>query len=321
MEPVKRNKFTVYSWVHKTLKNVSPDISMKVCACVEDYVFNGRMPEAEGAVLALFMIMKPRIDFNNQKYLNGCKGGRPRKNAPKKAQKSQSVKTAKRSASSVKAGKEDKSCPSTILTDPDEIAAAIEELRQINIDNTDNFVTESAKSSLQSKKTQSHQANNTESDDNKKRIRYHRRRFVFVKPTITEIREYANSVQYEALNAEKFYDYYEAKGWRLGAAQMQDWQAVVRSWRRRDEEAGKVKPMRKVDIINGKEVTPSDWLKVLNRYELEDFFKDYRPNFSIHKMRDEGDYRGVLNVFDNEAERGVFAFPEEYKYPDRLNLE
>ena len=51
----------------------------------------------------------------------------------------------------------------------------------------------------------------------------------FIKPSLDEIRAYCqergNDVQ-----AERFYDFYESKGWRVGNQAMKDWMAAVRTW-------------------------------------------------------------------------------------------
>src|SRR5690606_12299509 len=51
----------------------------------------------------------------------------------------------------------------------------------------------------------------------------------FIKPTVEEISAYClerkNNVQ-----AQKFFDYYESKGWVVGKSPMKDWKAAVRTW-------------------------------------------------------------------------------------------
>lgn len=37
-----------------------------------------------------------------------------------------------------------------------------------------------------------------------------------------------------AVEAQRFFDFYEAKGWRVGSQPMKDWQAAVRTWEGRD---------------------------------------------------------------------------------------
>ena len=55
----------------------------------------------------------------------------------------------------------------------------------------------------------------------------------FTPPTPDEVRVYASSIGYE-FDAEKFCDFYAAKGWVVGKSPMKDWKAAVRNWRSSD---------------------------------------------------------------------------------------
>lgn len=57
----------------------------------------------------------------------------------------------------------------------------------------------------------------------------------FRKPTVEEIRDYAESIGYR-LDADYFFDYYERAGWKYGKNQkpVKDWKACVRLWKRKD---------------------------------------------------------------------------------------
>ena len=61
----------------------------------------------------------------------------------------------------------------------------------------------------------------------------------FVKPTVEEIRAYCEERK-NGLDAQAFFDFYESKGWKVGAAKMKDWRASVRTWeqRRKTEQTG-----------------------------------------------------------------------------------
>lgn len=57
----------------------------------------------------------------------------------------------------------------------------------------------------------------------------------FIKPTIEQIKEYANEV-FPQLDADRFYDHYNACGWVVGRNKpMKDWKAAVRLWKRNYE--------------------------------------------------------------------------------------
>ncbi len=55
----------------------------------------------------------------------------------------------------------------------------------------------------------------------------------FQKPTAAEVTEYAASIDFH-LDGEVFVDFYEQKGWMVGKSPMKNWQAAVRTWKRRD---------------------------------------------------------------------------------------
>ncbi len=53
----------------------------------------------------------------------------------------------------------------------------------------------------------------------------------FTKPTLAEVQAYCNE-RNNKVDAEHFYDYYEANGWKVGKNSMKDWKASVRTWER-----------------------------------------------------------------------------------------
>lgn len=53
----------------------------------------------------------------------------------------------------------------------------------------------------------------------------------FKKPSLDEIRDYCNERQ-NGVDPERFYDFYESKGWKIGKNTMKDWKAAVRTWER-----------------------------------------------------------------------------------------
>lgn len=64
--------------------------------------------------------------------------------------------------------------------------------------------------------------------NNKKKEIYKER---FIKPTIEEIKTYCDE-RGNNVNPNKFYDFYESKGWLIGKNKMKDWKACVRTWER-----------------------------------------------------------------------------------------
>lgn len=55
----------------------------------------------------------------------------------------------------------------------------------------------------------------------------------FVKPSAEEIAEYIKE-RGSNVDADKFFDYYEANGWKVGRSSMKDWRAALRIWERNE---------------------------------------------------------------------------------------
>ena len=53
----------------------------------------------------------------------------------------------------------------------------------------------------------------------------------FIKPSLDEVKAYCQERQ-NNVNAERFMDYYESNGWKVGKNNMKDWKAAVRTWER-----------------------------------------------------------------------------------------
>jgi predicted phage replisome organizer len=60
----------------------------------------------------------------------------------------------------------------------------------------------------------------------------------FVIPKLEEIQEYCKE-RNNTVNAEKFFDFYQSKGWLVGKAAMKDWKACVRTWEQKEDKNNK----------------------------------------------------------------------------------
>lgn len=68
------------------------------------------------------------------------------------------------------------------------------------------------------------------------------KRASFEKPTVAEIAAYC-SERKNGIDPQAFFDFYESKGWKVGAVKMKDWRASVRTWeqRHKNESGGRSK--------------------------------------------------------------------------------
>ena len=70
----------------------------------------------------------------------------------------------------------------------------------------------------------------------------------FVKPTLEEVKEYCRS-RNNNVDPERFYDFYESNGWKVGKNPMRDWKAAVRTWEKREKEIAPRKREKKESVF------------------------------------------------------------------------
>lgn len=78
----------------------------------------------------------------------------------------------------------------------------------------------------------------------------------FTPPTLEEVSEYCKS-RNNGVDAQRFIDFYEMKGWMVGKSKMKDWKAAVRTWEKKEDkpaEQPKSKPKRFEQVIVDGEV-------------------------------------------------------------------
>ena len=63
----------------------------------------------------------------------------------------------------------------------------------------------------------------------------------FVAPTEEEVRQYCLEKDY-TLDAQRFVDFYECKGWMVGKNKMKNWKAAVRTWVNKNQGVAKNRP-------------------------------------------------------------------------------
>jgi hypothetical protein len=54
---------------------------------------------------------------------------------------------------------------------------------------------------------------------------------IFTPPTIPQIKEYLEEKGIYSVDAEKFYYFYESKGWLIGKNKMKSWQSAIHTWK------------------------------------------------------------------------------------------
>lgn len=110
-----------------------------------------------------------------------------------------------------------------------------------------------------------------------------------IPPNIDDVKEYIKSKGY-SVDSEKWYDFYQGKGWMIGKNKMVDWQAAVRTWNRGNE-----KQTHRLSVPERREEVESDPVqKFLDNFPEE--LISIRKEFEEMAIGDDE----FKNVFDDK---------------------
>ena len=128
----------------------------------------------------------------------------------------------------------------------------------------------------------------TKNDD-----RFIDRKNIFKKPCIKEIQSYCN-FRKNNIDANVFFDFYEAVGWRVGKTDMYDWKAMIRVWESRNKQKTKTvkntekKEVQKINYSNNKELEKLNelrWAEFLQNITVTDEQKTEVAGLGIEKYK------------------------------------
>ena len=68
-----------------------------------------------------------------------------------------------------------------------------------------------------------------DSDNGSVNERARARKHAHIPPTFEEVKAYCDEKGYQ-IDAQRFIDYYDSNGWKVGKNPMKDWQAAIRTW-------------------------------------------------------------------------------------------
>ena len=83
---MERDSFVFYRSFEECIAELDPGVQVDCYKAIVRYALDGIEPDADGVVMAMFKAIKPQIDANNKRFLDGKKGaeygklgGRPKK--------------------------------------------------------------------------------------------------------------------------------------------------------------------------------------------------------------------------------------------------
>lgn len=75
-----RDSFIFYKSFYDSIKELKLNDQAKIYNAIFQFQFEGKEIELNGVCKSIFSLIKPLLDANNQRYLNGKKGGAPKNN-------------------------------------------------------------------------------------------------------------------------------------------------------------------------------------------------------------------------------------------------
>jgi hypothetical protein len=115
-----------------------------------------------------------------------------------------------------------------LVTDRTKNETSIEQAQEPYINNT-NIINQTVTN--KDKQVQKSDVQNLDRLGKKEKSSAKKERSVFVTPQLKQVQEYFASQKYPAVEAEKFYNYFQSNGWLVGGRTiMKDWQAAARNW-------------------------------------------------------------------------------------------
>ena len=97
----------------------------------------------------------------------------------------------------------------------------------------------------------------------------------FVKPTVEQIATYCKEKGYD-VDAERFFNYYESKGWVVGKSPMKDWKSAIRTWVG-NQKSSQPSSSHQVAPTHSSREEAMKWATNPTKEETENF---YRKNFA-----------------------------------------
>lgn len=190
---MEKESFVFYRSFYEAICELPRDVQGEIYTAIMEYGLNGRETECLKPIArSIFMLIKPQIEANRQRYENGKKGGRPRKEKT-----------------------DPKPNDNQTVTDPKP---------NVNVnDNVNDNVNENVNENVNASR--------------------------FGPPTLADVVEYCKKRE-NRIDAQRFVNFYQAKGWMVGKNKMKDWRAAVRAWEQSEKVQAQPHALHAAQLVN-----------------------------------------------------------------------
>ena len=231
---MERESFVFYSSFLKAIRAIKKrDIQAELALAIIEYGITGETTECGEVVSMAMELIKPQIEANNKKYINGTKGaehgvkgGRPKKEKPQDNPKVTPEKP-------LKNPKITPNVNDNVNVNDNNISFLEKKKQKSDAAVSDLVENENSESPLETLQTPKEQSGGG------------RKRFTI--PTPEEVQAYCDERK-NGITGQQFCDFYSSKGWKVGSQPMKDWKAAVRTWemRRKDQSPSITQPQPQI---------------------------------------------------------------------------
>ena len=213
---MERESFVFYRSFYEGIKELPRDIQGEVLTAIMEYGLNGVTTENQKQITkAMFALIKPQLDANNQRFENGKKGGRPKANCNQ-------TETETKPKQNRNKTKHEPNVNDNVNVNDNDISFLEKKKQKSDATVSDLVENENSESPIETLQTPKEQSGGG------------RKRFII--PTPEEVQAYCDERKND-ISGQQFCDFYSSKGWKIGKEPMKDWKAAVRTWemRRKDQ--------------------------------------------------------------------------------------
>lgn len=199
--------FLYYTDWAEAMLSLPDDLRLKIDDAIKRYVLYGKEPDDNYIKYSMYSMMRMKIEKDTEAYAERCKAiSEVRSDAGKKGNEKRwgSPQSSQNIANHRKSRKPSQVSQSSLNTDTDKYYKENTPLTGVK---------ESTK------------------------------RTAFVPPSLDEISAYISEKGY-SVDAERFFNFYESKGWMVGKTKMKKWKAAVANWEKDEKEKSSGKKER-----------------------------------------------------------------------------
>jgi hypothetical protein len=191
-----RDSFIFYRSFFSATKHLNQVEKAQLFEAICSYALDGNLSLLEGTPQGMFELIKPQLDANRKRFENGCK--KKQKISKTEAKNKQTISKDEANVNVNVNVNHNEECKSELIND--------------NLNNNSKGVEIDTVKLMEIDKIKTKR---------------------FIKPNIQEIKDYCLERK-NNVDVNKFFNYYEANGWKVGKNAMKDWKACIRTWEGND---------------------------------------------------------------------------------------